>query len=113
LRVVNVEGSVDALGESGSGLVVLSEYEVLYPTAAGSREEALLAHVLDGGAWREVARFESRPALLGWLLEDPFPRPGWKYTAAAARVLADHGPPHDMKYVNPTVLVYESRDAGP
>jgi hypothetical protein len=105
LRVTNLEWQRARLERSSIPLVLLSEYELSYPAAESGPNVALLTTLYDDARWRELARFENRPMVLGRPLEPPMPGPGWAYTLAAARELSRRAPPHDFKYLNPTVLV--------
>src|SRR5204863_667346 len=98
--------------EAGSPYaVVLSETELLYPAAPRSPTATLLATLLDPDAFIEVARFDRPVTVLGLALEEPLPPAGTWYSPAATARLRDRRLPHDLKYLNPAVLVLEPADA--
>lgn len=90
-----------------AALVVVSEHELLYPATSHSGTGRFFDALLNTGRYVELARFD-RPARLGPLqLEGALPEPGWQYTPARASRIRDTRLPHDLKYLNPAVLVYE------
>jgi hypothetical protein len=98
------------LDRPDAGLVVLSEHEMLYPAQADGSTARFLERLLDGGSsYREVARFDRPATLFGVPLEARLPGPGWRYRPAAAAALRDRRLPHDLKYLNPAVLVLARR----
>lgn len=113
LEVVNANWDSTVLLDGRTDLLVLSEYELTYPAAAGTTTARFLAEATAGTRFQEVARFDS-PARLGPLsFEGALPEAGWAYTAEGAALLRDRRLPHDLKYLNPAVLVFRLATAPP